>query len=141
MSSSQKVYLFFFWVNLDFFWGRRGGLEVVNLTYLGLTGVQTVKITLHIESENLEKKIQFFQRFKNVRRFRVLVLSYRANFKRQKRQKIYKSSFQWQINEWGAIFRGLSWSFRWKIFKKYHLDKEFFSRKKWMIFRAIVWEK
>ena len=48
------------------------------------------------------------------------------------------TSFQWQTSEKGAIFMGVNWSFRWKISKKFHLDKEFFSRKHWTSLGAIV---
>ena len=51
-----------------------------------------------------------------------------------------KTSFQWQINEWGVVFMGLNWSFRWTTSKKFHLDKEFFSSKQWTSLGAIVLE-
>ena len=61
--------------------------------------------------ESLKKKIQCFRRSKNFWCFRVFVLSYRAKQQKQsyrhKQQKIQKTSFQWQTNEWGAIFIGL----------------------------------
>ena len=79
--------------------------------------------------ENLTNKIQGFQRFQNFQRFRVFVLSYRAKAKRRKRRKIYKTWFQWQIKKPDPIFMGLNWWFRWKTSKKFHLKKEFFSRK------------
>ena len=60
--------------------------------------------------ESLTNKIQGFQRFKNFQRFRVFILTCRANLNRLKRQKIQKISYQWQINELGAV--GLNWPFR-----------------------------
>ena len=71
--------------------------------------------------DSLRNKIQGFQNFKNLWFFQVFVLSYKANSKRLKRQKIQKTSFQWQINDWGAVFMGLNWSFSWKISKMFHL--------------------
>ena len=73
----------------------------------------------------MKKKIQFFQRFKNFRRFHVFFLSY----------------IQWQIKEWDAVFMRLNWSFRWKISKNFHLGKQLFSRKQWTSLGAIVWKK
>ena len=46
---------------------------------------------------------------------------------------------KWQINEWGAFSMGLNSSFRWKISKKFHLDRNLFRNKK--IMWHIMWWK
>ena len=115
-----------------------------NAVFFGLCGTQILKITymsyLGKVFDSLTKKIQTFQRSKNFRRFRVFVLGYRANLKRRKWRKTYKASFQWQINEWGAIFMSLNWSFRLKVSKKLHLGRDLLSGKQWKSRGAIVWE-
>ena len=54
--------------------------------------------------DSLTNKFQSFQKIKNIQRFRVFILSYRANAKEWKQRKIYKTSFQWQINQWVLSF-------------------------------------
>ena len=70
---------------------------------MGLCGIQILKVTytsyLGKVFESLTNKIQSFQRFKNFWRFWVFALSSRVSSEIQKLRKIYKSSFQWQINE------------------------------------------
>ena len=41
-------------------------------------------------------------------------------------------------NEWSAFFIGLNWSLWRKNFKKFHLDRDFFSWEKWTSPGAIV---
>ena len=99
---------------------------------MSLRGIQILKViyTSYLGQvfEGLTKKIQSFQRFQNSRRFRVFVLSYRAKTKRRTTENL-EISFQWEINEWGAIFMGLNPLFRNKISKMFYMDKGFFSRK------------
>ena len=87
--------------------------------FLGLCWIEISQVTymscLGKVFERLTNKIQSFWGFKNLQRFWVFVLNYRANSKSRKQRKIQKISFQWQINEWGAIIMGLNWPFRWKI--------------------------
>ena len=60
--------------------------------FFGFSGIQVLKVTyipcLGKVFECLTNKVQSFLGFKNFWRFRVLVLSYRANSKREKRWKI-----------------------------------------------------
>ena len=62
--------------------------------------------------ENLGKKNQSFERFKNFWRFWVLTPSCRANSERRKQQKIQKTSFPQQFDKWSDIFMGINLSFR-----------------------------
>ena len=54
------------------------------VVFLGLSGIQILKVSYMSYRgnvfESLTNKIQSFQRFQNLRRFRVFVLSYRANW-------------------------------------------------------------
>ena len=89
LSSAPKVYLDFsgfIWVSLSLsFWGEKeGGGGVLSLfVYLVLIAAQAVNIMMAPVGrvfDNLGKKFQI----KSFRRFRVFVLSYKANLKRPK---------------------------------------------------------
>ena len=113
------------------------------LVSLGLIGIQILKIifmsNLGKVFESLTKK---FQVFKDLKFFGVSGFSFCAIEPIQKDENDGKKvSFQWQINEWSAIFMGLNWWFRWEISNNFYLDKEFFSRKQWTSLAAIVWKK
>ena len=56
--------------------------------------------------ESVTKKIEISQRLKNFGYFWVFILSQTANSKIGKQRKVQKTLFQWQINDWNAVFMG-----------------------------------
>ena len=88
-------------------------------------GIQILKVTykscLGKVFENLTKKIQSFPGFKNFGRFRVFVLSYRANSKTWKRRKIANL-----VESKAILLQCVFWNcwlyfFVWKCFFRYVL--------------------
>ena len=68
-----------------------------------------------------QNKIQSFQGFKNFQRFQ--------QFEKTETTENLQN-FISMANIWvDATFMGLNWLFRWKISKKFHLDRDLFSRK------------
>ena len=73
-------------------------IQIFKITYVSYLGKVFKRLTNKIQSS----------KFKNLQFLQVFVMSYSANLERWKRRKIWKNSFQWQINKWGAIFMGLN---------------------------------
>lgn len=125
----KSVQRYFYKKTVKFTWNN-GFLKLV---FSGFIAIQNLKIIFLAYAGrvfvHLTEKNKSFERFKYFRYFRVSVLSYRANSKRRKWRKMYKTSFQWHISECHDYMIKQNWSFRWKITKKLNLVRELFSRK------------
>lgn len=100
----KSVQRYFYKKTVKFTWNN-GFLKLV---FSGFIAIQNLKIIFLAYAGrvfvHLTEKNKSFERFKYFRYFRVSVLSYRANSKRRKWRKMYKTSFQWHISECDVIW-------------------------------------